>query len=108
VDRDGVLFVVLPIMVALGLLAGFLLVWRRDERGGRPWWGSPLLWLSLAIGFVILGVLVWPWLLGGRSCSSRSCGCLGRGNRPRSIPGRTGTRGPTGLTHDPGQGDGLQ
>ena len=64
-DRDGVLFVALPSMVALGLLAGFLLVWRRDERGGRPWWGSPLLWLSLAIGFVILGVLVWPWLLGG-------------------------------------------
>ena len=64
-DRDSLVFLALPIVVVAGLVAGFLLVWRRDDRGGWPWWGSPLLWLGLAVGFVVLGVVVWPWLLGG-------------------------------------------
>lgn len=31
----------------------------------RPWWGRPLLWIGVSAVFVVLGVVVWPGLLGG-------------------------------------------
>jgi hypothetical protein len=32
---------------------------------GRPWWGNPWLWLGVSAVFVVLGIFVWPGLLGG-------------------------------------------
>jgi hypothetical protein len=31
----------------------------------RPWWGNPWLWVAVCGVFVVLGVVVWPWLFGG-------------------------------------------
>jgi hypothetical protein len=31
----------------------------------RPWWGRPLLWIGVTVVFVVLGLVVWPGLLGG-------------------------------------------
>jgi hypothetical protein len=31
----------------------------------RAWWGRPLLWIGVSAVFVVLGVVVWPGLLGG-------------------------------------------
>jgi hypothetical protein len=38
----------------------------RDARPpGRPWWGRPWLWIGVSAGFVVLGLVVWPGMLGG-------------------------------------------
>jgi hypothetical protein len=38
----------------------------RDPRPpGRPWWGSPWTWVAVVVVFLVLGLLVWPWLFGG-------------------------------------------
>ena len=38
----------------------------RDARPPRrPWWGRPWLWLGVSAVFVVLGLVVWPGLLGG-------------------------------------------
>jgi len=38
----------------------------RDTRPARrPWWGSPWTWVAVIAVFLVLGLLVWPWLFGG-------------------------------------------
>ena len=32
---------------------------------GRPWWGNPWIWVGVSAVSVVLGLLVWPGLLGG-------------------------------------------
>ena len=84
------ILVALPFIVAITLGVGFLLVFReraaahevlrrraqlaepdlatplRDPKPKeRPWWGNPWLWLSFSVGFVLLGIFVWPGLFGG-------------------------------------------
>jgi hypothetical protein len=79
---------VLPFVVALALGWGSWLVFRqrggsgslrvpgrpgagpavapRDRgRADRPWWGNPWLWVGVAAVFVVLGIFVWPGLVGG-------------------------------------------
>ncbi len=92
VDRQDLLFVVLP-FVALALFSvGFVVLfrhrWRMDRAavrraarlvepdivtpprdptpGRRPWWGSPWLWVGVSVGFAVLGLLVWRPLVGRR------------------------------------------
>jgi hypothetical protein len=65
VDQDRIVFIGLPFLVALSTIGGFLLVWGRRRPDDRPWWGNPSLWLAVGVVFVILGVVVWPGLLGG-------------------------------------------
>ena len=42
-----------------------------DDRKGvstqpsRPWWASPLLWVGIAVVFLLLGIFVTPRLFGG-------------------------------------------
>jgi hypothetical protein len=31
----------------------------------RPWWGNPLFWLAVSAVSIVLGLFVWPQLLGG-------------------------------------------
>jgi hypothetical protein len=87
--RDLV-FLALPFIVAIALGVGFLVVFQqraaidqsirrraqlaepdlatplRDPRPPeRPWWGNPWIWLAVSIGFVLLGIFVWPGLFGG-------------------------------------------
>jgi hypothetical protein len=31
---------------------------------GRPWWGNPAVWAGAIVAFVLLGVFVFPRLLG--------------------------------------------
>jgi hypothetical protein len=38
---------------------------RDAQLPGRPWWANPWLWLVVCVAFVLLGVVVWPWLFGG-------------------------------------------
>jgi hypothetical protein len=91
VDRQDLLFVVLP-FVALALFSvGLVLLFRRrwhvDRAAmrraarlvepdivtpprdptpqGRPWWGNPWLWVGVSAGFAVLGLLLWRPLLGG-------------------------------------------
>lgn len=82
--------VVLPVVTALVLGAGLVVVFRQQmavrrrpapgllvepgldaplahapRRAVRPWWGSPWLWLGVCAMFTILGLYVWPGLIGG-------------------------------------------
>jgi len=90
-DRRDLVFVVLP-FVALALFSiGFVMLFRRRWRMGRaamrraarlvepdiitpprdraesrrPWWGNPWIWVGVSAVSVVLGLLVWPGLLGG-------------------------------------------
>ena len=88
-DVGGLVFLVLPFIVAIALGVGFLLVFQqraaidqirrraqlaepdlatplRDPKPPeRPWWGNPWIWLAVSVGFVLLGIFVWPGLFGG-------------------------------------------
>jgi hypothetical protein len=64
-DQDRILYLALPFLVMLFVIGGFLLVWSRGRLDDRPWWRNPLLWLTVCVVFVLLGVFVWPWLFGG-------------------------------------------
>lgn len=88
-DVGGLVFLVLPFIVAIALGVGFLLVFQqraaidqirrraqlaepdlatplRDPKPPeRPWWGNPWIWLAVSVGFVLLGFFVWPGLFGG-------------------------------------------
>ena len=86
--RDVLL--VLPFVVLITLGLGFLLVFReraaaqdvlrrraqlaepdlatplRDSHPPeRPWWGNPWLWVLVSLASVVLGIVVWPGLVGG-------------------------------------------
>jgi hypothetical protein len=88
VSRAEIVYTVLPFVVLVVLVAGFMSVFRqrsaarratsgrlvppglgappRDARPfERPWWGSPWMWLGICAAFVALGIFVWPWLFGG-------------------------------------------
>jgi hypothetical protein len=92
VDVRDLIFVALPFVVAIALGIGFLLVFQQralmDEAirrraqaqlaepdlatplrdpppAERPWWGNPWIWLAVSGVFVLLGIFVWPGLLGG-------------------------------------------
>ena len=73
------IYAVLPFVTMAILTAGFVVVFRqraaarraalgapprRPDATARPWWANPLLWLSLGLASVLLGVFVWPWLFG--------------------------------------------
>jgi hypothetical protein len=64
-NEDRILYLALPFLVMLFVIGGFLLVWGRGRLDDRPWWGNPLLWLTVCVVFVLLGVFVWPGLFGG-------------------------------------------
>jgi hypothetical protein len=91
VDRDDLVFVVLP-FAALALFSVGLVVllrrrWRMDRaamrraarlvepdivtpprdpgRQPRPWWGNPWLWVGVSAVSVVLGLVVWRGLFGG-------------------------------------------
>lgn len=94
-DRTGFVYTVLPFVSLVVLGAGFTVLIRqraaarraeaerrlvepslsappRDARpsgagsaDGRPWWGSPWLWLGVCTVSVVLGIAVWPGLLAG-------------------------------------------
>ena len=64
-DQDRILYLALPFLVMLFVIGGFLLVWSRGRLDDRPWWANPLLWLTVCVVFVLLGVFVWPGLFGG-------------------------------------------
>jgi len=89
-DVRDLVFLALPFIVAIALGVGFLLVFQqraaidqaihrraqlaepdlatplRDPKPPtRPWWGNPWLWLAVSVGFVLLGIFVWPGLFGG-------------------------------------------
>jgi hypothetical protein len=89
-DVRDLVFLALPFIVAIALGIGFLLVFQqraaidqairrraqlaepdlatplRDPKPApRPWWGNPWLWLAVSVGFVLLGIFVWPGLFGG-------------------------------------------
>ena len=89
-DTREVVLVALPFIVSIVLGVGFLYLFReraaarevlrrraqlaepdlatplRDPRPTeRPWWGNPWLWIGVSIGFVVLGIYVWPGLFGG-------------------------------------------
>jgi hypothetical protein len=72
---------VLPFVTMAILTAGFVVVFRqrsaarraalgtqpgaaRRAEPSRPWWANPFLWLGVCLASVLLGVFVWPWLLG--------------------------------------------
>jgi hypothetical protein len=85
------LFAALPIVVLALLAAGAAVTlrrrWHRDRAAARraarlvepdlvtpprnppsprrPWWGSPWLWVGVSAAFLVLGLVVWPGLLGG-------------------------------------------
>jgi hypothetical protein len=65
VDDREVLYLALPFLVLLFVIGGFLLVYGRGRLEDRPWWGNPLLWLTMCVVLVVLGVFVWPGLFGG-------------------------------------------
>lgn len=80
---------VLPFVVLVALTVGFVVVFRqragirraagppvladpeiapgvpRTRRSSRPWWGNPWLWLGVCAAFLVLGLVVWPGLIGG-------------------------------------------
>jgi hypothetical protein len=79
---------ILPFVVLVVLAAGFVVVFRQRagarrssrppvladpevvtrvsrSRADRPWWGSPWMWLGVSAMFLLLGLLVWPGLIGG-------------------------------------------
>lgn len=62
-----VLFVALVAVTAVVLAAAGRLAPRGlgDERGRRPLWGNPLLWLGVSAVFAFLGLVVAPRLFGG-------------------------------------------
>jgi hypothetical protein len=37
----------------------------REERAGRPIWGTPWFWLAVCIVFLLLGLFVFPHFFGG-------------------------------------------
>jgi hypothetical protein len=86
VDGREILLTALPLAVLVTLVGTFVLVLRRRawmpaaarmvepdparQRTDRaaaehPWWGNPWLWVAMCGVFVVLGLFVWPWLLGG-------------------------------------------
>ena len=78
--RETFLAFVLPFVVAVTLAAVFSFVMIRRVVGGggravssgrdglpfrRPWWASPWLWGGVSVASLVLGVFVWPGLIGG-------------------------------------------
>jgi hypothetical protein len=88
-DRPSI-YTVLPFVTIVALGLGFLIVFRQRAaarratrehgpmhaaltgsrsreaaRPGRPWWGNPLLWVTVCAISLILGFVVWPGLFGG-------------------------------------------
>ena len=90
-SRGDLLFVVLPLVLLVLLSAGAVVILRRrwhvdraaarraarlvepdlvtpprdQPAPGRPWWGSPWLWVGVSAALLVLGLLVWPGLFGG-------------------------------------------
>ncbi len=91
-DRQDLLFVVLPFVAlalfSIGVVVLFRHRWRMDRAavrraarlvepdivtpprdptpGRRPWWGSPWLWVGVSAAFAVLGLLVWTTVVGRR------------------------------------------
>jgi len=84
------IYAVLPFITIAALGAGFLVVFRQRAAArrasaramppsdppagrpggraflvGRPWWGSPLLWVAVCAVSVVLGFVLWRGLFGG-------------------------------------------
>ena len=38
---------------------------RSEDELVRPWWGNPLIWLGVALVFLLLGLFVFPHFFGG-------------------------------------------
>jgi hypothetical protein len=57
--------ILLPAAAFVGV-AAIVLGWRnrRSLEPDRPWWGMPGVWIGLSMVFVLLGVFVFPRLLG--------------------------------------------
>ena len=58
--------IVVPALLLLGSFAWFRLRHAGGLRApkGRPWWGSPMLWVGVAAVFLALGLFVAPKLFG--------------------------------------------
>lgn len=57
--------ILIPATLFVGAVALFLAL--RNGRvvvPGRPWWGYPGVWIAISTVFVLLGVMVFPRLLG--------------------------------------------
>ena len=87
--NEDAFYAILPFLVIIALGSGFWFVFRERAaarrqaldrrisepdlattpfgRGGpeRPWWGNPWLWLGMGVLFIVLGIVVWPGLVGG-------------------------------------------
>ena len=57
---DRIWLAALPVLVAASLIGGFYLACFRRRGEGLPRWANPLVWLSLGVVFVILGIFLWP------------------------------------------------
>ena len=80
------IYEILPFVTIVALGLGFLMVFRQRAAArrtlpvqavgaarsrpprpavGRPWWGSPWLWVAVCTVSILLGLVVWPGLFGG-------------------------------------------
>ena len=62
----GTLALILVPAAAFVAAVAVLLAWRsrRSLEPDRPWWGMPGVWIGISMVFVLLGVFVFPRLLG--------------------------------------------
>jgi hypothetical protein len=83
--NDRWVYAALPFITTVALGAGFFVVFRQRAAARRamapmtreavsprpvasdhrPWWGNPWLWVGICAISIVLGLLVWPGLLGG-------------------------------------------
>jgi hypothetical protein len=56
--------ILIPAVLFVGVVAGLLELRRRnEEEPGRHWWSNPFSWIGVAV-FLVLGLFVFPRLLG--------------------------------------------
>jgi hypothetical protein len=57
--------ILVPAAIFVAVVAGVVASRDRGTRDpGRPWWGSPVVWVAASAAFVLLGVFVFPRLFG--------------------------------------------
>ena len=57
--------ILVPAAIFVAVVAAVVAFRGRGTRDpGRPWWGSPAVWVAGSAAFVLLGVFVFPRLFG--------------------------------------------
>ena len=57
--------ILVPAAAFVAAVAGIVAFRNRGTRDpGRPWWGSPGVWVAASAAFVLLGIFVFPRLFG--------------------------------------------